>query len=155
MTIEEALIKLKDLKVLDLKEIEFIRLGSLKVTLFREFNIEFNIKDLKEYMSNNKEFTEISNNFFVSKIKLKELLKNISKNKCKEFLENRYIIQVDENKLLNFLSYRKTVDELLKYGIENSYIEEEWLSDLSIEESDYTDIYEVIDELMRREIKIR
>lgn len=155
MTIEEALIKLKDLKVLDLKEIEFIRLGSLKVTLFREFNIEFSIKDLKEYMNNNGEFAEISNNFFVSKIKLKELLKNISKNKCKEFLENRYIIQVDENKLLNFLSYRKTVDELLKYGIENSYIEEEWLSDLSIEESDYTDIYEVIDELMRREIKIR
>ena len=155
MTIEEALIKLKDLKVLNLEEIESIRLGSLKATLFREFNIEFNIKDLKEYMSNNKEFAEISNNFFVSKIKLKELLKNISKNKCKEFLENRYIIQVDENKLLNFLSYRKTVDELLKYGIENSYIEEEWLSDLSIEESDYTDIYEVIDELMRREIKIR
>ena len=155
MTIEEALIKLKDLKVLNLEEIESIRLGSLKATLFRELNIEFNIKDLKEYMSNNKEFTEISNNFFVSKIKLKELLKNISKNKCKEFLENRYIIQVDENKLLNFLSYRKTVDELLKYGIENSYIEEEWLSDLSIEESDYTDIYEVIDELMRREIKIR
>lgn len=155
MTIEEALIKLKDLKVLDLKEIEFIRLGSLKVTLFREFNIEFNIKDLKEYMNNNGEFAEISNNFFVSKIKLKELLKNISKNKCKEFLENRYIIQVDENKLLNFLSYRKTVDELLKYGIENSYIKEEWLNDLNIEESDYTDIYEVRDELARREIKIR
>ena len=155
MIIEEAVKKLEEDKILDLKKIEYIWLGKLKSILFAKFNIEYDIQDLKKYMLFNENFFEISNNFFVSKTKVKELLKDVSKEKYKFFLENRYIIQIDDKRLSKLLSNTKPYIQLLRYGLDNSYIDSEWLKDLNIEETNFADIYEVIEDLEKRGIEVK
>ncbi|MCI6382621.1 MAG: hypothetical protein MR824_08760 [Fusobacterium mortiferum] len=127
----------------------------MKSILFANFNIEFNIKDLKYFMSNNEDFIEISSNFFISKVKVKELLRDIPKKEYKDFLENRYVIQIEEEKLSLLTENKRTYEELLRYGLDNSYIDSKWLSDLSIEETSFTDMYEVISDLEKKGIKIK
>lgn len=155
MEIEKAIEILKNNKILDLEKIEYIWLGRLKSILFANFNIEFNIKDLKYFMSNNEDFIEISSNFFISKVKVKELLRDIPKKEYKNFLENRYVIQIEEEKLSLLTENKRTYEELLRYGLDNSYIDSKWLSDLSIEETSFTDMYEVISDLEKKGIKIK
>ncbi|MDY2801835.1 MAG: hypothetical protein SO183_07860 [Fusobacterium mortiferum] len=155
MGIEKAIEILKNNKILDLEKIEYIWLGRLKSILFANFNIEFNIKDLKYFMSNNEDFIEISSNFFISKVKVKELLRDIPKKEYKNFLENRYVIQIEEEKLSLLTENKRTYEELLRYGLDNSYIDSKWLSDLSIEETSFTDMYEVISDLEKKGIKIK
>lgn len=155
MGIEKAIEILKNNKILDLEKIEYIWLGRLKSVLFANFNIEFNIKDLKYFMSNNEDFIEISSNFFISKVKVKELLRDIPKKEYKDFLENRYVIQIEEEKLSLLTENERTYEELLRYGLDNSYIDSKWLSDLSIEETSFTDMYEVISDLEKKGIKIK
>ncbi|RHF64366.1 hypothetical protein [Fusobacterium mortiferum] len=155
MGIEKAIEILKNNKILDLEKIEYIWLGRLKSVLFANFNIEFNIKDLKYFMSNNEDFIEISSNFFISKVKVKELLRDIPKKEYKDFLENRYVIQIEEEKLSLLTENKRTYEELLRYGLDNSYIDSKWLSDLSIEETSFTDMYEVISDLEKKGIKIK
>lgn len=155
MGIEKAIEILKNNKILDLEKIEYIWLGRLKSVLFANFNIEFNIKDLKYFMSNNEDFIEISSNFFISKVKVKELLRDIPKKEYKNFLENRYVIQIEEEKLSLLTENKRTYEELLRYGLDNSYIDSKWLSDLSIEETSFTDMYEVISDLEKKGIKIK
>lgn len=155
MIIEEAIETLKNNKILDLEKIEYIWLGRLKSILFANFNIEFNIKDLKYFMSNNEDFIEISSNFFISKVKVKELLRDIPKKEYKNFLENRYVIQIEEEKLSLLTENKRTYEELLRYGLDNYYIDSKWLSDLSIEETSFTDMYEVISDLEKKGIKIK
>ncbi|MCI7188715.1 MAG: hypothetical protein MR995_11325 [Fusobacterium mortiferum] len=155
MGIEKAIEILKNNKILDLEKIEYIWLGRLKSILFANFNIEFNIKDLKYFMSNNEDFIEISSNFFISKVKVKELLRDIPKKEYKDFLENRYVIQIEEEKLSLLTENKRTYEELLRYGLDNSYIDSKWLSDLSIEETSFTDMYEVISDLEKKGIKIK
>lgn len=155
MGIEKAIEILKNNKILDLEKIEYIWLGRLKSILFANFNIEFNIKDLKYFMSNNEDFIEISSNFFISKVKVKEFLRDIPKKEYKNFLENRYVIQIEEEKLSLLTENKRTYEELLRYGLDNSYIDSKWLSDLSIEETSFTDMYEVISDLEKKGIKIK
>jgi len=155
MGIEKAIEILKNNKILDLEKIEYIWLGRLKSILFANFNIEFNIKDLKYFMSNNEDFIEISSNFFISKVKVKELLRDIPKKEYKNFLENIYVIQIEEEKLSLLTENKRTYEELLRYGLDNSYIDSKWLSDLSIEETSFTDMYEVISDLEKKGIKIK
>lgn len=155
MGIEKAIEILKNNKILDLEKIEYIWLGRLKSILFANFNIEFNIKDLKYFMSNNEDFIEISSNFFISKVKVKELLRDIPEKEYKNFLENRYVIQIEEEKLSLLTENKRTYEELLRYGLDNSYIDSKWLSDLSIEETSFTDMYEVISDLEKKGIKIK
>lgn len=155
MGIEKAIEILKNNKILDLEKIEYIWLGRLKSVLFANFNIEFNIKDLKYFMSNNEDIIEISSNFFISKVKVKELLRDIPKKEYKDFLENRYVIQIEEEKLSLLTENKRTYEELLRYGLDNSYIDSKWLSDLSIEETSFTDMYEVISDLEKKGIKIK
>lgn len=106
-------------------------------------------------MSNNEDFIEISSNFFISKVKVKELLRDIPKKEYKDFLENRYVIQIEEEKLSLLTENKRTYEELLRYGLDNSYIDSKWLSDLSIEETSFTDMYEVISDLEKKGIKIK
>ena len=70
-------------------------------------------------------------------------------------MENRYVIQIEEEKLSLLTENKRTYEELLRYGLDNSYIDSKWLSDLSIEETSFTDMYEVISDLEKKGIKIK
>lgn len=156
MTIEEIIQKLEENKIFDLKNIEYIHLGKLKTIIFAEFSIEVNILELRDYMSNNEDFIEISKNFFVVKVKLKELLRGMKKERCKSYLEDRYIVQIEEEKIDSLLNEQnKKYEDLLKFGLENSYIDSRWLSDLDIESTNFSDIYEVMEEFENKGIKIK
>ena len=96
--------------------------------------------------------------YFISN-KLKPLKRkfggNIYLEDYKNFLENRYVIQIEEEKLSLLTENKRTYEELLRYGLDNSYIDSKWLSDLSIEETSFTDMYEVISDLEKKGIKIK
>ena len=62
MTVKEIIQKLEQKKIVDLNNLEYIRLGKLKTIIFAEFNIEVSISELKEYMECSEEFVEISKN---------------------------------------------------------------------------------------------
>lgn len=156
MMVKEIIQKLEQKKIVDLNNFEYIRLGKLKTMIFAEFNIEVSISELKEYMECNEEFVEISKNFFVMKTKLKELLKGISKDRYKSYLEDKYIVQIEEETILSLLGERKRkYEDLLRFGLDNSYIDSRWLSELDIENSNFTDIYEVMEEFESKGIIIK
>lgn len=156
MTLEESIQKLEENKILDLKNIEYIHLGRLKTIIFAEFNIELSILKLREYMSHNELFIEISKNFFVAKGKLKELVKGLKKEEYKSYLEDRYIVQVDGENIFFLLNEEeRKYEDLLRFGLDNSYIDNRWLNSLDIESTDFSDVYEVIAELESIGIKIK
>lgn len=157
MEIEKAIQGLKESGIWDIDNAEYTRAAKIKSLIFAKYNLEYDLKEVSDYLKLKINLIEISNNFFILKSLLEEILKEKSRSDYKSILEGLYIIQVDEEKLLNInIELKKyTFEELLRYGLDNSYVKEKWLQKLEIEESEYTDIYEVIQELNNRGIEIK
>lgn len=157
MEIDKIIDELIGAKILDLEKCSCIRGSKLRTMISTKYNFDFSLKEISECLKKIENLVEIDMNFFVPKLKLKELLKDVSKNDYRLILENEYIIQIKDQYLLgiNIVSERKSFDEILRYGLNNHYVEGEWLKDINIEESCFVDIYEVIEELENRGIKIK
>lgn len=157
MDINEAMEKLFNEKILNIEEIEEIRSGKLKTILFTKYNIEFSLKEISGFLRYKMEFIEISTNLFIIKEKLKSILKNVEKQNYKCFLENRYLVLLKDDDLeaINKKINRKTYEEILRYGLDNFYVKEEWVKELDLRESEFYDRDEVIQDLYAKGIRIK
>ncbi|MGL5368544.1 MAG: hypothetical protein ACRDAG_09610 [Cetobacterium somerae] len=157
MDINEAMEKLFNEKILNIEEIEEIRSGKLKTILFAKYNTEFSLKEISGFLRNRIEFIEISTNLFVIKNKLKNILQDIEKQNYKCFLENRYLVLLKDDDLeaINKKINRKTYEEVLRYGLDNFYVKEEWVKDIDLEGSEFYDRDEVIQDLYAKGIRIK
>lgn len=157
MDIEKAIQGLKELGIWSVDEAEYTRVAKMRTLLFSKYNIEYSLKDIRDYLKLKDNLTEISNNFFVLKSALEEILKEKSRKEYKEILEKKYAVQIEEDKILNIHleSTKYSFEDVLNYGLENSFVEQNMLKNLEIEESDFIDIYEVIDVLEKRGIEIK
>lgn len=157
MEIDKIIDELIEVKILDLENCGCVRGSKLRTMIFSKYNFDFSLKVINDYLKKMDNLVEIDMNFFIPKLKLNKLLKDVSRNDYRKILENEYIIQIKDEYLLgiNIVSERKSFDEILRYGLNNHYVEGEWLKDINIEESCFVDIYEVIEELQNRGIKIK
>ena len=157
MDIKDAMEKLFNEKILNIEEIEEIRSGKLKTILFTKYNIEFSLKEISGFLRDKMEFIEISTNLFIIKEKLKNILKNVEKQNYKCFLENRYLVLLKDDDLeaINKKINRKTYEEVLRYGLDNFYVKEEWVKDIDLEGSEFYDRDEVIQDLYAKGIRIK
>ncbi|MGL5024104.1 MAG: hypothetical protein ACRC5S_12445 [Cetobacterium sp.] len=157
MDIEKAIQGLKELGIWSVDEAEYTRVAKMRTLLFSKYNIEYSLKDIRDYLKLKDNLAEISNNFFVLKSALEEILKEKSRKEYKEILEKKYAVQIEEDKILNIHleSTKYSFEDVLNYGLENSFVEQNMLKNLEIEESDFIDIYEVIDVLEKRGIEIK
>lgn len=157
MDINEAMEKLFNEKILNIEEIEEIRSGKLKTILFAKYNTEFSLKEISGFLRNRIEFIEISTNLFVIKNKLKNILQDIEKQNYKYFLENRYLVLLKDDDLeaIDKKINKKTYEEILRYGLDNFYVKEEWVKELDLRESEFYDRDEVIQDLYAKGIRIK
>ncbi|WP_407535615.1 hypothetical protein [Cetobacterium somerae] len=157
MDINEAMEKLFNEKILNIEEIEEIRSGKLKTILFAKYNTEFSLKEISGFLRNQIEFIEISTNLFVIKNKLKNILQDIEKQNYKCFLENRYLVLLKDDDLeaIDKKINKKTYEEILRYGLDNFYVKEEWVKELDLRESEFYDRDEVIQDLYAKGIRIK
>lgn len=157
MDINEAMEKLFNEKILNIEEIEEIRSGKLKTILFAKYNTEFSLKEISGFLRNQIEFIEISTNLFVIKNKLKNILQDIEKQNYKYFLENRYLVLLKDDDLeaIDKKINKKTYEEILRYGLDNFYVKEEWVKELDLRESEFYDRDEVIQDLYAKGIRIK
>ncbi|WP_432205045.1 hypothetical protein ACQ9ZF_03595 [Cetobacterium somerae] len=157
MDIKDAMEKLFNEKIVNIEEIEEIRSGKLKTILFTKYNIEFSLKEISGFLRDKIEFIEISTNLFIIKEKLKSILKNVEKQNYKHFLENRYLVLLKDDDLeaIDKKINRKTYEEILRYGLDNFYVKEEWVRDIDLEESEFYDRDEIIQDLYAKGIKIK
>lgn len=157
MDIKDAMEKLFNEKIVNIEEIEEIRSGKLKTILFTKYNIEFSLKEISGFLRDKIEFIEISTNLFIIKEKLKSILKNVEKQNYKHFLENRYLVLLKDDDLeaINKKINRKTYEEVLRYGLDNFYVKEEWVKDIDLEGSEFYDRDEVIQDLYAKGIRIK
>lgn len=157
MDIEKAIQGLKESGIWDVDNAEYSRVSKIRALISSKFGIQYTLKEIRDYLKLKNSLIEIAYNFFVLKSFLEELLEGNTKDEYKEILENRYVIEIDEKDILNIRigSIKYTFDYILRYGLDNSYIEYKLLENLEIEESEYTDIYEVIEELQKRGIEIK
>ncbi|MBC2853448.1 hypothetical protein [Cetobacterium sp. 2G large] len=157
MDINEAMEKLFNEKILNIEEIEEIRSGKLKTILFAKYNTEFSLKEISGFLRNRIEFIEISTNLFVIKNKLKNILQDIEKQNYKCFLENRYLVLLKDDDLeaIDKKINKKTYEEILRYGLDNFYVKEEWVKELDLRESEFYDRDEVIQDLYAKGIRIK
>ncbi len=157
MDINEAMEKLFNEKIVNIEEIEEIRSGKLKTILFAKYNTEFSLKEISGFLRNRIEFIEISTNLFVIKNKLKNILQDIEKQNYKYFLENRYLVLLKDDDLetIDKKINKKTYEEILRYGLDNFYVKEEWVKELDLRESEFYDRDEVIQDLYAKGIRIK
>ncbi|MGL5051650.1 MAG: hypothetical protein ACRC6E_13640 [Fusobacteriaceae bacterium] len=157
MEIDKIIEELIETKILNIENIEFIRVGKLRVLINSKYDSEFNLKEINDIFKKKSDFIEVSNNFFVLKTKLENLLKNSSRNEYKKILEDFYIIEVDDKHLLNIdiKSRGRTYEEIKKYGLENSYIKAEWLETIDLDNSEIYEVHEAYQELLKLGIEIK
>lgn len=157
MDIEKAIQGLKELGIWSVDEAEYTRVAKMRTLLFSKYNIEYSLKDIRDYLKLKENLSEISNNFFVLKSVLEEILKDKSRKEYKEILEKKYAVQIEEDKISKIYleSTKYSFQDVLDYGLENSFVKQNMLKNLEIEESEFTDIYEIIDVLEKRGIEIK
>lgn len=157
MDIEKAIQGLKELGIWSVDEAEYTRVAKMRTLLFSNYNIEYSLKDIRNYLKLKDNLAEISKNFFVLKSALEEILKDKSRKEYKEILEKKYAVQIEEDKISKIYleSTKYSFQDVLDYGLENSFVKQNMLKNLEIEESEFTDIYEIIDVLEKRGIEIK
>ncbi|MGL5964793.1 MAG: hypothetical protein ACRCZ2_10425, partial [Fusobacteriaceae bacterium] len=101
MEIDEIIEKLIETKILDMENIGSIRVGKLKSLISSKYDCEYSLKDINSVLNKNKDLIEISNNFFILKSKLENLLKDISIEDYKTTLESIFIIEIEDKYLTN------------------------------------------------------
>ena len=157
MNIEKVIQGLKESGICDIDNVEYIRVGKLRSFISSKYDIDYSLREISEYLKSKDNLVEISSNFFVLKSYLTELLKEKPRSEYKEILFKKYVIEIEDEKILNihleFMKY--SFQEILDYGLENSFVKQSMLKNLEIEESEFTDIYEVIDVLEERGIEIK
>ncbi|MGL6099797.1 MAG: hypothetical protein ACRC0G_09270, partial [Fusobacteriaceae bacterium] len=120
MEIDEIIEKLIETKILDMENIGSIRVGKLKSLISSKYDCEYSLKDINSVLNKNKDLIEISNNFFILKSELENILKDISIEDYKTTLESIFIIEIEDKYLTNIdvNSKGKSYEEIKKYGLE-------------------------------------
>ncbi|MGL4998837.1 MAG: hypothetical protein ACRC0V_12685 [Fusobacteriaceae bacterium] len=157
MEISKIIEELIKTKILNIEKIELIRGGKLKALINSKYDSEFGLNEINDCLKKNFNFIEISNNLFVLKTKLENILKDSSRNEYKKILEKLYIIEIDDKHLLNIDidSRGRTYEEIKKYGLENSYIKAEWLENIDLNNSEIYEVHEAYQELLKLGIEIK
>lgn len=160
---------------LDLENISEITSNRIQTLIFTTFDIYFNIVDINRYLKEETELIEIGENFFVNKYILKERLKDVDESQYKTKLENEYFLSLSEIELTKFKYFFnkkfdekyhsnkeycvedysiKTYEEILDFGLKNSYVLGLWLNSVDYSSTDFYDVEELIYDLVERKIKI-
>lgn len=157
MEIDKIIEELVETKILDIEKISGIRVGGLKTLINNKYDFNFELIEISEALKRRVDLIEISSNFFVLKINLEKILKDFSRDNYKKILQEFYMIEIQDNYLINIEidSKARTYEEIKNYGLENSYIKAEWLETMNLDDSDIYEINEAYQELVKLGIEIK
>lgn len=144
-------------KLVDKEKNQEILTGKLKTQLLVKYNLDLNLDEIRDMLLLDSDLIELEKNFFVYKLEIEKIIDSLEEEKYKEKIEQNYFINITDEILekIKIKLKKMTYNDILKFGLENFYVKEEWIHNLDLTKTEFYDKDEVVRELLKKGIEIK
>lgn len=144
-------------KLVDKEKNQEILTGKLKTQLLVKYNLDLNLDEIRDMLLLDSDLIELEKNFFVYKWEIEKIIDSLEEENYKEKIEQNYFINITDEILekIKIKLKKMTYNDILKFGLENFYVKEEWIHNLDLTKTEFYDKDEVVRELLKKGIEIK